>query len=375
MFARARSIMGLAIVLLGTVGVSCGCGKRRAAADAAAVPAGSPSSPAVAAAPAPGAQGTPEDALAEPPAEGMAPLRPDDKAITVSGVSVTWREIQRAVGWPKEGASLTKAPVEKARALVQQFVQRSLLLAEARRRGLTVTEEEKAAHLATLEQALKASGETLEEYLKEFPDKPSSPLEISLADTLLVVKLGGELVRDVTVTDAEFTLVSAQITGMRNAILEGNAQTRRQMEELAARPEAATDAGFAALAKEHSQGREAPTGGVAGSFTRKQIASVNGGQPFSLAPGETSGLIETDTSFRILRVLELVPAEKGSDEERVKVAQILMRKNSVPEPMTREELTQSIKREKEQVLLKERTDALAQAADISCPLFPGLYPK
>jgi parvulin-like peptidyl-prolyl isomerase len=316
-----------------------------------------------------------EDDTAEEPADLMASLRPEDAAVAVDGVTVTWGELRKVLGGPGAAGPASEAQAEKARALVEKFVQRCLLLAEARRRGLSVTEEEKKAELASLEQTLKAGGRTLEDYLKQFPEKPSSPLELSLGDTLLVVKLGKELVKDLAVTETELAQAAAQAAALREAMLQANERTRQQMKALAAVPEAATDAGFAELARQHSQGREASSGGVVPPLSRPQVTAANGGQPFSLNVGETSTLIETETSFRIIRVLKIVPPAKEGDEERLELAQVVMRKDPVPAAVSREQIAAGVRRQKEQGNLKARTDELAKKASISCPLFPTLYTK
>lgn len=364
--------------LAGCLLVWAGCGKAPAEAGR--------SEPSAAAAPAAGtdaprgasATESPKEPVpsAEPESseETMARLSPGDTAISVDGVPVTWAQIQRAVDWPRGDKGVSEAHTAKARAFVQKFVQRSLLLTEARRRGLSVSEEEKAAHLARLAESLKASGRTVEDYLKQFPEKPSSPLEISLADTLRVVKLGAELTKGVEVTDAEVSQAESQLAGIRKGLLDLNARTRQSLEQIAKLPEVATDEGFATLARKHSEGREAPKGGVVEPLTRQEIAAADGGQPFSLAAGETSPVIETATSFRIIRVLRVLPAEKEGGDERLEIAQILVRKHPVPGTMNREELRREVKRQKEQELIKAHVAELAKAARISCPLFPGMYP-
>ena len=82
---------------------------------------------------------------------------------------------------------------------------------------------------------------------------------------------------------------------------------------------------FAALAREHSQDPgSAPNGGDLGFFPQGQMVGPFNDVAFSLKPGATSGLVETQFGYHIIRVAEKQPGRTVPLEEvRPKVEQYL----------------------------------------------------
>ncbi|NLF19596.1 MAG: hypothetical protein GX595_20390 [Lentisphaerae bacterium] len=279
--------------------------------------------------------------------------------------------MRKALRLPDEAtAPASDDTVKEARALVDRFVQKALLIADAKRRGLVVTAEDRQAHIEQLRRALENTATKVDDYLKQFPETPTSPLQTSLNDTILVLKLGEALAAEAAVSDAEVDQALQAAASLRAAADRRNAETRREGERLAALSEARTDDGFAALAREHSVGREAPEGGVLGIVTRAEMELVNGPLVSGLGPGETSALIETPTAFRILRILERVAPAGEGDVERFRIAQILLDKAALGPPPDRAQAIEALRRQKMPDLLRERARTLAKDAKIACPLFP-----
>jgi peptidyl-prolyl cis-trans isomerase C len=86
---------------------------------------------------------------------------------------------------------------------------------------------------------------------------------------------------------------------------------------------------FAALAKEHSQDPgSAPSGGDLGFFERGQMVGPFEQAAFSLAPGQSSELVETQFGFHIIKVAEKqTPRTVPLDEVRTQVEQYLQGQN------------------------------------------------
>ena len=90
---------------------------------------------------------------------------------------------------------------------------------------------------------------------------------------------------------------------------------------------------FAALAKQHSQDPgSAQNGGDLGFFQQGQMVGPFNDAAFSLKPGATSGLIETQFGYHIIRVAEKQPERTVPlDEVRPKIEQYLQERNKESE--------------------------------------------
>ena len=90
---------------------------------------------------------------------------------------------------------------------------------------------------------------------------------------------------------------------------------------------------FAALAKQHSQDSgSAQNGGDLGFFQPGQMVGPFNDAAFSLKPGTTSGLVETQFGYHIIRVIEKQPERTVPLEEvRPKIEQYLQDRNKESE--------------------------------------------
>ena len=84
------------------------------------------------------------------------------------------------------------------------------------------------------------------------------------------------------------------------ATAEDKAKVRQRAEEILAKVKAGED--FAALAKQYSEDASAAQGGDLGSFTRGKVVAPFERAAFSLAPGETSDLVESPFGLHIIKV-------------------------------------------------------------------------
>lgn len=97
------------------------------------------------------------------------------------------------------------------------------------------------------------------------------------------------------------------LVSYKGAMRANPAVTRTKDEALARATDiqakaAAEGADFAALAREYSDGPSGPQGGSLGQFTREQMVKPFSDAAFAMEPGDTSGVVESDFGFHIIRV-------------------------------------------------------------------------
>ena len=102
-----------------------------------------------------------------------------------------------------------------------------------------------------------------------------------------------------------------QIKPVSTNIEKQNNIRREQVKALRQDPEITTAEGFAKCAKEYSEGVEGDKGGELDyDFTREELADNLDLKSFDWKVGETTPLLESSSSYRIMRVLRELPVEK-----------------------------------------------------------------
>jgi peptidyl-prolyl cis-trans isomerase C len=215
---------------------------------------------------------------------------------------------------------------EEQRAMLQRrvldgLIMRNVLEAETERQGIVVME---ARFL-----------EMLEQFKGQFPDDEA--YRSVLQEQGFTVELfEQELRRQMAIEELIETQVFATITVPEQelqAFYDENPQYFQQPEQVAARHiilttqgitdqaeldakrarledlrrQIAAGADFGQMARDHSEGPSAPTGGDLGTFGRGQMVPEFEDAAFSLAVGEISGIVETQFGYHILQVTERVP--------------------------------------------------------------------
>jgi len=312
----------------------------------------------------------------------IAFLKPADVVLRVGDMQSTWGELQPQVipMLKPQGAEVGGDGDElsqKLQAMLQRIALRGLYLLETRAQGVTVSAEEKERSERELEASLSGNpdGITRDSFIEQFASGSSTLLKLNYDDALKIVKLGNEMLAKITVSEQEVTRGMAMAAGLREPLKQQNAMRRQAILELMKDASIHTDEGFAKLAREYSEGVEARRGGELNfNFRRKELAEVNAVERFDLQPGQTSGLYETDTAFRIMRVLKSIPAEKPEDGERLRMAQILFKKIPVSAEIDREDIKAKILLEKQNAARDLFGRKLQEKYPIECVLFPkGLW--
>lgn len=309
----------------------------------------------------------------------MAFMKPNTVVMQVGAMALTWQELQPLVKQltQQNAGEQASDPVPLLRTLMQRIALRGLYLQEANARDIRLTEEQRKANDELLEQALRDNPKELskDDVKKSFATNQSSLLVLTEEDAQRVVTLGNQLMANLSVSEEEITMQLRAGKAIREAMAKQNDVIRAYVRELLKEADSQTDEGFARIAREHSEGVEARNGGVLNyAFLPGELAETNHLERFDLKPGQTSGLLETPTAFRVMRVLATIPPNKDGEPERLRVAQWLFRKMPVDPENSRDEARAQILLAKQKKAVTNIGKALQEKYPVSCIFFPnGLW--
>lgn len=280
----------------------------------------------------------------EPPPEPAAPSRPTDMApsgeidrvvASVGAEAITLREVigrARMARGPRPGAGPEAVPTAaELRAALDDLIAERLLLAEARRLSLTVSEAEVDRQIEQIRsqnqwsesdflQAIRMLGfPTMEAY------RAHARIEL-LKTQVLRLKVGSKVhITDREVEEeflrrhpdqAEDEVHLAHIVFLvpENADLPALESLARKAEEV--QQEAASGAvPFDELARRYSQDGSAARGGDVGWFTRGKLQLSLENVAFSLEVGQVSPVVQSAVGFHILKVLDRRRSPLADPEE------------------------------------------------------------
>ncbi|MGN0866884.1 MAG: hypothetical protein ACI4SG_04320 [Oligosphaeraceae bacterium] len=316
-------------------------------------------------------------------ATGMAILSGRDVALRLFDQEYTYSEIldyfqrlQNAAVRNKNRSSQGDLPFEEntrqqkqCLQLLRGIIQQKVLLQEAREKCEPPTEADR--HRLSLRWTETNPGKTLDDYLARFSESPVSSLQISRTDALLLLKYLDSHLADVQVPPEMVEDGKKRLQDLRNFFQQEMAKRLEEFKAIAKMDGFQTDEGFCLLAKNFSEGAESVQGGVFSTpMTRQEITDCNWGQPFTLVKGQSSGLIETPTSYRYIRVLEEYPPQQAGGEETLKVAQILLAKREPEGIPTEEELVKKMQKSFQEKWTLQHIAPILRSDAFDCPLFP-----
>jgi peptidyl-prolyl cis-trans isomerase C len=282
------------------------------------------------------------------PPEAVAPV-PDvlpDVVARVNGEDVTAGELTQAIARIEAQLGAPLPPEERShvvREILDQLIAFRLLTQAVAAEGLTMPDAELDAELALVqnqfpspqafEEALAAQGTTLDTYRAETRRQilVERLVEQAIADELAVTP---EQVTAFYEDNPDQFRVGAQVRARHILIgvpevgtADARAEARSRAEAVLAELQAGGD--FEALAREHSDDPgSAVAGGDLGYFSQGDMVPTFDEAAFALAPGETSGLVESQFGFHIIRVVDRQAARMVPlDDVRPQVEQFLQGQN------------------------------------------------
>ena len=311
--------------------IVCGCSKSSTeAASPAAVSSGA----------AEGSQATPA-----PPAKPV-PAQIPDVVARVNGEAISKADFDRAVQNLEARAGGPIPPEQRdqvLRGVLDQIVGYTVLVQEGRARNVTVPDSEVDARITQIRGQFPSE----EEFTKMLGDRKLTMDQVKSdvrRDMTITKLIDAEIASKIAVTPEQVNDFYAKnpdqfkqgesvrashilISVPKGADAAAKAAARTKAEQVLQDVKAGQD--FAALAKEHSADPgSAANGGVLGFFQQGQMVGPFNDAAFTLAPGTTSDLVETDFGFHIIKVVEkkegrTVPLE----EVKPQVEQYLERLN------------------------------------------------
>ena len=288
----------------------------------------------------------PGAALGSPVPVKPVPAQLPNVVARVNGETITKADFERAVQ-SLEGNAGGPVPPEQRdrvfRSVLDDLVGYRLLSQEATTRKVTVADADVAAQLSKIQGQFPSA----EAFAKVLGERKLT-IEQLRADTrrdLIVAKLlRDEVETKAAVTPEQvndfYTKNPAQfqqgervrashilISIPRGGDASAKAQARTKAESVLKDVKSGKD--FAALAKEHSQDPgSAVQGGDLGYFTQGQMVGPFNDAAFSLKPGATSELVETEFGFHIIRVVDKQAGRAVPlDEVRPRLEEFLQNQN------------------------------------------------
>lgn len=287
----------------------------------------------------------------QPAAPAPVPAQLPEVVARVNGEDISRADFERALQ-NMEARAGGPVPADQRdriyRDLLDQLVGYALLTQETKSRNVVVPDADVDARISQIRGQFP-SEEAFEQMLTERTLTMEQMRADARQDMAVAKMINDEVESKVAVTPEQVTDFYAKnpdqflepervrashilISIPENADAAARAEARQKAEQILKDVTAGQD--FGALAKEHSQDPgSAVNGGDLGFFQQGQMVGPFNDAAFSLAPGSTSDLVETNFGYHIIRVAEKEPGRTVPlDDVRPQVEQYLQN-------VTREEQT------------------------------------
>jgi parvulin-like peptidyl-prolyl isomerase len=325
-------------------------------------------------------------------AEAKASVDKGEVLVEVNGKKLTRGEVDNDIEKLIVAQQVPKEHLEEAkkmfgRQLAQMFLQNTLLVDEAAKKGVKLTDEDRKKREAEFLKSVAGrpdAPKTLEDLLKRHPlglerarvDFENSILIQKLLDqeVLSKIKIDEKKVAD------EFAAATSNYTAAVKAAAGAEGKIKDLAKQLAGLTGAALTNKFAQLAKENSDCPSKNKGGDLGLFTRGQMVPEFDKVAFDSKPLTVSAPVKTQFGWHLVLVTkkEAAVAAKGdtpASPEKVQASHILVSARAPEKAPTKADIEAQIKRPQEMKAVQHYFEALRKAAKIAAPGFPELLPK
>ena len=316
---------------------------------------------------------------------------PNKVAVQVNDAKLTYGKLDGDVAKVIAAQNVPAEQLEAAKKyfrdrLAQQFVMTSILLGEAEKKGVKLTDEDRKKRE--------------EEFLKSIAGRPGAPKSIDellaqhpfgkerarkeFDESLTIQKLiEQEVTSKIKVDEKKVAEQFATATSNYTAAVKAAAGAEGKIKDLkkqldGLKGDALTNK-FAQLAKEHSDCPSKNKGGDLGAFTRGQMVPEFDKVAFSSDPLVVSDPVKTQFGWHLVMVTKKTPAveakgDKPAEPEKVQASHILVSARAPEKAPTKEDVEAQMKRPQEQAAMQAFVEKLRAAAKIEAPDFPSLQP-
>ena len=334
-------------------------------------------------------------AAAQKPAETKAAEKAVDKnavMVSVDGKKLTRgvldADVEKLLAARK--GQIPAEQVEEARKafgerLASMFLQKTLLLNEAEKKGVKLSDADFKKSVDDLLKKIASqpgAPKTLDELIeKGSPFGKERGLQ-ELKDNFLIQKLlEQEVSSKIKVDPAKVEeqlkkLADANAEAAKKA-LDAEAKIKTLAKQLEGLKGEALAKKFAELAKANSECPSKEKGGDLGEFTHGQMVKEFDEVAFKSEPFKVSDPVKTQFGWHLIMVTKKVPAVEAKGDtpaspEKVQASHILLGARAVP---SKEQVLQGMKRQQEQQAMGKYFEGLRAAAKIEAPGYPNLLPK
>ncbi|HLD29227.1 MAG TPA: peptidylprolyl isomerase [bacterium] len=212
--------------------------------------------------------------------------------------------------------------------LLGQMIEEKLLVQDARKKGIKVTEKEVSDGL----KEIRGRFATEKEFGEELKQQGITELQMEkrVRDQLMVIKLIEQEVRSKMTapsdeelkkfySENENEMWEPEKVRVRHILIRvstgtDKASARKKIEQLASLVKV-PGADFGELAKQYSEGPSAPQGGDLGFFARGEMLPEFEETAFNLKVGEMSAIVETSFGYHIIKCIGRKAEEKKNFED------------------------------------------------------------
>lgn len=331
-------------------------------------------------------------AAAAPVAAAVAPEAakdPNEVVASVNDAKYIRKDMSKVVDALIKAQNVPAAQIAEARKYFEQravysFVMKTLILDEAKKQAVAITDADRKAQLAKMDEALKPQNKTAETYFKDSP-LGETAARAEFEDGLIIDKLLQKNVLDaIKVEDAEIQKVIADVQTKNAELVEKNkgleaANAEKRAKILDIQKKLAAGGDFAELAKANSDCPSKEKGGDLGEFTHGQMVKAFEDAAFKQEIGKVGDIVETPFGYHLIKVTAKSPAQEAKGDqpakpETVTASHILVKteqaQQAQPTP-TKEQIESHLKQQKSREAVQKYLETLKGAAKI-VTIFPDM---
>jgi len=300
---------------------------------------------------------------------------PDHIVAKVNGTPLTWAEMEkRAMGYLKDDVEVNHLVIPSnrmdeakeyfRRRSISAFVFKTVMMDEAIKKNIRLTEADRQQSLNSLARSLKSRNWTTNDFFQKGPQGPEL-MRREFEDGMIIDKLLAVNVRNtLKIDDKEI----ADAISMINAT---NGFKRAKLEDV--RKQLLAGADFAGVARNVSECPSAKKEGDLGEFPRGKMLKEFEDAAFSQAVGEIGPVIETRFGYHIIKVTAHTAAKAATAStpavpETVRASHILLKKITV----NRKRINDTILRTKYNKGVEQYFAELKSKAHIECFLYKDM---